>query len=134
MKKLAALVLACALMLLSAGCSSGKDGKTLNIPTAELIVLRCGNTLELVEITDAEDIRRITENFNSLQYEKGEPRENYTGWSYWLEWYNGDDPIESIVVMGPQRIEREEYFYSVSGGEVDTAFFDEMLEKLADTD
>jgi len=134
MKKLAALVFMCAFVVLLAGCSSGKDGKMLNIPDAELIVLRCGNTGELVEITDAEDIRRITENFNSLQYEKEEKRENYTGWSYWLEWYNGSDPIESIVVMTPQRIDYEEYFYSVSGGEVDTAFFDEMLEKLADAD
>lgn len=134
MKKFATLVFVCAFMVLLAGCSSEKEGRSLEIPTAEKIVLRSEAAGALAEITDAEDIRRITEDFNSLQYEKGEPGEDLTGWSYWLEWYNGSEPIESIVVMTPQRIHYEECFYSVSGGELDTAFFDEMLEKLADMD
>lgn len=111
--------------VLLVACSSIKS---FDIPSAAKIELLSGNTGNFVEITDADSIEQITNNINSLRYEKGNSSNDYTGWSYSIKWYNTDGSlIEEIVILSNQAIDYEEKFYSVSDGIIDTELLDDFL-------
>lgn len=111
--------------MLLVACSSIKS---FEIPSAAKVELRSGNTGNIVEITDADNIEQITNNINSLRYEKVNSSNDYTGWSYSIKWYNTDGSlIEEIVILGNQAIDYEEKFYSVSNGIIDTELLDDFL-------
>ena len=98
--------------VLLVACSSIKS---FEIPSAAKVELRSGNTGNFVEITDADSIEKITNNINSLRYEKGNSSNDYTGWSYSIKWYNTDGSlIEEIVILGNQAIDYEERFITLT--------------------
>lgn len=111
--------------VLLVACSSIKS---FEIPSAAKVELRSGNTGNIVEIIDADSIEQITNNINSLWYEKGNSSNDYTGWSHSIKWYNMDGSlIEEIVILGNQAIDYEEKFYSVSDGIIDIELLDGFL-------
>lgn len=99
-----------------------------NIGEAAKIELRSGTTGKSVEITDAEDIARITENVNSLMFVRGGLTAGTGGWSYWLKWYDADgNEMESLVICGENRISGDHFFYTGINGSFDREFLDELL-------
>lgn len=106
-------------------CSSVKS---FEIPSAAKLELSSGNTGNIVEITDADNIQQITNNINSLRYEKGHSSNDSTGWSYSIKWYNTDGSlIEEIAILDNQVIDYGERFYTVSDGNIDTELLDDLL-------
>ena len=96
-------------MLKLAGCSSTPG--LLDITGAEQLTILSGSTGESVDITDAEDIKAITDSVNTLEYVKGE-KENGDGWSYGLRWYDGNgELIESLTLLGDGVIIYDGYYY-----------------------
>lgn len=127
MKKRMVVILALACVLGLAGCMV--NTVSFEIPEAALIRLRSGNDGLAVEITDQEDIQRITENINVLKFEKGYSSEDYDGWSYTLTWYDADGvQLDEITVMTDNRISYEGYFYAAIGAGIDTKYLDGLLD------
>ena len=98
MKKLIALVLALVYVLGLVGCSS--EPKIFEITGAEKLTVMSGSTGESVDITNADDIKYITDNINALKYSKGE-KVNSDGWSYALQWFDQNgEIIENLTLWG----------------------------------
>ena len=115
----------CAVLSLT-GCVGSQS--RLNIENAQTIVLMDGNTGASVEITDADTVRIVMDNFNSLQLKKDRKNDS-TGWTYGIRWYdaNGKE-IESVLSgANPMSIARGNYVWTVTRGSIDTAVLDELL-------
>ncbi len=127
MKKLILLILIPALILTLGGCFVASTH--FEIGGAAKIELRSGNDGSSVEITDAEDIRHITENINTLRFEKVNVEGTYDGWSYDISWYGADGGLmDSMVIMGGNRVQYGGAYYDSLGATVDTVFLDRLLE------
>lgn len=120
---LISLALICCLSLTSCG-----KKMTFAIENTETILVMSGNTGKSVEITDQDIIQQITDNINSLSFERGS-RINSTGWSYNIRWYNADgDEIENMSTGGTgTNLFYGGYNWSIVSGNIDTALLDEVL-------
>ncbi len=128
MKRFLALVLVFATVLTMVGCA--KKTVTFDIDGASKILLMSGSSGETVEITDEETIKYITDNINSMTFNRHESSRQHNGWSYSLRWYDSDDNlIEYIVVMNATRIDYDNYFYNEMDAdvEIDIAYLEELL-------
>ena len=114
MKKFVASFLVLVLALSMVGCSE----KSMKFDIGE------------ASKTNTEDIKHITDNINALTFSRGESSKDYSGWSYFLKWYNLENNLmEEIVVMSEQQIDYKGYFYSSmeTDHEIDLAYFDRLL-------
>ena len=126
LKKQIAFVFLLTLIFALSGCSP--EQKTFEILDAQKIVIISvdGNK---VEITDSNAVQQITDNFNSIQFEKGKSSKNENGFGPIIQWYDSSgNLIESISVMGEQTIIYDEYFWSAADGRIDMEEFNELLE------
>ncbi|MCD7784348.1 MAG: hypothetical protein LUH18_01985 [Oscillospiraceae bacterium] len=118
MKRFLALVLVFATVLTMVGCA--KKTVTFDIDGASKILLMSGSSGETVEITNAETIKYITDNINSMNFNRDTSSKRHNGWSYSLRWYDSEDNlIEHIVVMSSTRIDYDNYFYNEMDADVE---------------
>lgn len=130
MKRWKVLLFTWAVVLGMTGCTDAGKKLSFSIDEANKIVLRSGNDGKTVEITDEEEIRYITENINAIEFDRGESGKDYTGWSYWLKWYDSEEMLlEDIVIMSKNQIDYKDYFYKsiAADCEIDIAFLDSLL-------
>lgn len=127
MKKLLLLMMIPVLLLTLGGCFVA--GTSLEVGEAARIELRSGDDGVLVEVTDAEDIRHITDNINTLRFEKVRTGKEYTGKRYSVSWYGPDGGLmDEMLILGGNRVEYNGTYYDSIGATVDTAFLDRLLE------
>ena len=96
MKKIVATILTIVYVLGLVGCSSKK--LTFDIGDASQIKIISGLTGDEAIITDEDTIKNITQNINSLTFEKTD-KEALPGYAYMLTWMN-EECIEfaSIII------------------------------------
>ena len=98
MKRFMALLLAVICMLGLICCAPTR--LTFEITDAQSLTITSGTTGEIAEVTDAADIRYITDNINALTFSKN-GRLDSDGWSYALRWFDGEGVmIESVTLLG----------------------------------
>ena len=129
MKKYIALVLALVCVLGLAGCSD--KNMTFDIGTANKINIKSGLTGDEVNIADNEFIQSITENINSLRFEKTSKVNGKVGYAYMLTWFDTEDnQIARITITEENgyQISHDGYYYKVGADLcIDTELIDEML-------
>lgn len=129
MKKLIALLLALVCVLGLLGCSD--KNVTFDIGTASKINIKSGLTGDEVNIADNEFIQNITENINSLRFEKTSATDGKVGYAYVLTWFDTEDnQIATITITEENgyQISHDGYYYKVGADfSIDTALIDEML-------
>ncbi|MCC8196730.1 MAG: hypothetical protein LIO49_08055 [Ruminococcus sp.] len=128
MKRIFVLILTVAVALTMVGCA--EKVVTFNIDGASKILLMSGSSGETVEITDPETIAYITDNINSMTFNRDESSRQHNDWSYSLRWYDSEDNlIEYIVIMSATRIDYDNYFYNEMDAdvEIDIAYLEELL-------
>lgn len=129
MKKLIALLLALVCVLGLLGCSD--KNVTFDIGTASTINIKSGLTGDEVNIADNEFIQNITENINSLRFEKTSATDGKVGYAYMLTWFDTEDnQIATITITEENgyQISHDGYYYKVGADlSIDTALIDEML-------
>ena len=140
MKKCIAFVLAVFCVLSLVGCSGQPDRTT----SSDNIKFVFGNISKLTvisvsgerfEVTDIDTVRQITENIESIRFDKGESNENYNGFGPFIQWYDANDNlIDSISVMGEQTIMYDGFFWTAADGNIDEAIINEILGKVNQTD
>lgn len=118
----------CALMLvLLAGCGLVRS---FQIGEAARMTLTSGTTGETVELTDPEVIRAVTDNIESIRFQRCHSSGNSTGWSYAIRWYDaGGAVLEDMVIQSSGMINVDGWFWAAASGGVDTALLEEMLEE-----
>lgn len=127
MRKRIVLLLALVLAVSLTACLSA--AATLDIGEADRIELRSGDSGAAVQVTDAEDIRHITDNINTLRFEKVKSGNDSSGWSYSLSWYGPDGALaDEMVILNESRINYNGDFYMSVGAGIDTVFLDRLLE------
>lgn len=116
MKKLTALCLALVLALSLVGCSD--KNMTFDIGNATQIQIRSGLTGDEVIIEDSEFVKGVTENINSLTFEKMN-KVSGVGYTYMLTWMDETDrKIASITITEENgyQISHDGYYYKVGAG------------------
>jgi len=119
---LALLLCLCALI----GCAPQK----LGIGKAATLTVFAGETGQKITLADADTIRAITENLNSLSFERGK-RANIDGYRYTLTWYDAEgNVIESLVVQSESEIIRDKHLYhnTTEGSTIDLSLLDALFE------
>ena len=89
MKKFIALALALVCVLGLVSCSD--KNMTFDIGEASKINIKAGLTGDEVNIVDSEFIQNITENINSLRFEKTWATDGKVGYVYMLTWLDTED-------------------------------------------
>lgn len=130
MKKLVALILSLTFVLALVGC--GNKGLTLDIGEASKISITSGLTGDKVDISDKESIKNITENINSLRFERTSVDDNKkNGYAYMLTWFDTEDKqIARITITDENgyQISYDGYYYKVGADLcIDTDLINEML-------
>ncbi len=129
MKKLIAIVLALVSMLSLVGCVD-KD-LTFDIGEASEINIKSGLTGDEVIIADNEFIQSITENINSLRFERTSATDGKIGYAYMLTWFDTEDKqIASITVTEENgyQISHDGYYYKAGDDRsIDIELIAEML-------
>ena len=133
MKKYIALVLTLVCILGLVGFASRSDGATpsehkrFNFENvSKLIVISVDG--KRYEITDTDTVRKITENIESIQFEKGESSENTNGFGPFIQWYDANDNlIESISVMAEETILYDGFFWTAIDGNIDYTAINQIL-------
>lgn len=104
---------------------------TFNIGTAAKINIKSGLTGAEVYIADNEFIKDITENINSLRFEKNSPTDGKVGYAYMLTWYNADDTEIATVTITDEngyQISHDGYYYKVGADlNIHIELIDEMV-------
>ena len=118
----------CALMLvLLAGCGLVRS---FQIGEAARMTLTSGATGETVELTNPEAIRAVTDNIESIRFQRCRSSGNSTGWSYAIRWYDaGGAVLEDMVIQSSGMINVDGWFWGAASGGVDTALLEELLEE-----
>lgn len=117
-----------AVVLLS-GCSQTMH---FSIKNAARLNLQSGKTGKAVDITDAETIKKVTDNMNQPTFKKGNHCDT-VGWSYHLSWYDkSGKSIEDVTVLSNSVIDYKDYFYNADSGKLDTALYDQLLKSAKD--
>lgn len=107
----------------------------LDVEAIAKIELRSGMTGKIIEITDENEIFRITAKINKLEFQKKGSAVGHGGWSYWLIWYDAQgNEIESFTTVGDNRIAREDYFYQCVNGTLDKDYYKELLQEFANAE
>lgn len=123
MKKLISIFILVSLILTS--CSSIFQFNITNISKIE--IMSRGIT---AEVTNTANIKYITDNINSMKFNKGDSSVNDKGWSYRLKYYNFEGTlIEEIIIMDEYTIDYKDYYYHSmdADAEIDTVFLDSLL-------
>ena len=131
MKKLIAFVLSIACILGLVSCSD--KNMRFNIEAASSIDIKSGLTGDEVILADKEFIQKITENINSLRFEKASPSDEDDGYIYSLTWLDKEDkPIETIMITEENgyQIRHDGYYYRVGA---DLAIDTEMIDRYTVT-
>lgn len=130
MKKILAFVLSLSLVFALTGCDA--KNKTFEINDASKIKIHSMSFDEIVEITDVQEIKYITDNINALTFvknKKASKTEN-GGWLYSLAWYDIDgNCMEQINLQGDSyTISYDGYTYKSKEAdvEIDISFLDEL--------
>lgn len=109
------------------GCHSYMQ---FHITQSQKIMVTSGNTGESVEIKDISLIEDITNQFNSLRFEKQQSSENYTGWDYQISWYDNDNHIvEEITILDQDTINYNHDFYVVIEGSIDVELLKHRIDQ-----
>ncbi len=129
-KKLTAFVLALVCVLSLMGCADRK--MTFDIGEASKIRIMSGLTGDKATISDQAFIQGITENINSLRFEKTASAEGVKGYAYTLTWVDAEDKqiaAISITDENGYQINHNGYFYKVGSDQsIDVAFIAETLD------
>ena len=129
MKKFIALALALVCVLGLVSCSD--KNMTFDIGEASKINIKNGLTGDEVNIVDNEFIRNITENINSLRFEKTSATDGKVGYVYMLTWFDTEDnQIAKITITEENgyQISHDGYYYKVGADLcIDTVLIGEML-------
>ncbi len=89
----------------------------LNIGQAAKITVFAGASGKTAEVTDAETVRAITDDFNRLTLERGSSSKKYEGCVYELTWFDAEgNAIQSVRVMSADRISSKDRFLLVKQG------------------
>lgn len=82
-----------------------------------------GNQGRQVEVTDADQIRRIVENLDSVTLRRGKPSIGYTGYRFRAEvyTYSGNDVKRAarFIINTAESIRKDPFFYRVEDGKID---------------
>lgn len=126
MKKLILLILIPALILTLGGCFVAST--RLQVEEAAKIDLSSGEGAA-VKISDSGDIRYITENINTLRFEKVSTDREYSRWDYSLAFYGPDGGLmDEMLIISGNRVQYGGIYYDSIGATIDTVFLDRMLE------
>ena len=129
MKKIIAIVFAILCVMSIEGCSN--KNMTFDIGEAAKINVKSGLTGEEVNIADNEFIKDITENINSLRFEKTSSTDGKVGYAYMLTRYDADGAeIADITITDENgyQISHDRYYYKVGADlNIDISLIDEML-------
>lgn len=127
MKRVIAFLTALLLILSLTGCSSGP--KRLRISGAAKIMVFNMSTGKQAEITDAADIRYVTDNICSLPYSRGR-KVNSDGSMFSLSWLDeAGERIAGISVLNENTIVYQKHYYKVMtiDYEIDLAFLEGLF-------
>lgn len=127
MKRTIAFLLTILLILTLTGCSFGP--KKLEIVGAAEIQVFNMTTGQQAEITDAADIRYITENICSLPYSRGR-KANSDGSMFSLSWLDeAGERIDGLSVLNENTIVYKKHYYKVMtiDYEIDLAFLEGLF-------
>lgn len=129
MNKLIALVLSLFCVLGLVGCSD--KNMTFDVGTSNKINIKSGLTGDEVDIADNEFILNITENINSLRFEKTSATDGKVGYAYMLTWFDTEDnQIARITITDENgyQISHDGYYYKVGADLcIDTELIAKML-------
>lgn len=110
MKKWTAIILTLALAFCLFGCSAKE--KTFETTGAESLVITSGYNGESITVTDAGDIKHITDSVCGLSYSRGDKVDS-DGWSYSLKWVDKDGgTIEFLVLLGNGTVIYDDHYYA----------------------
>lgn len=127
MKKLFALLFALVCILALNACSSEK--KSFDITDVHKIVVYAADG-ENVEITDTNIIQQITDNINSIQFEKGKSNKDTNGLGIIVQWYDENgNMLEVVSIMDEKNISYGDNFWSASDGTIDIALINNLLQE-----
>ena len=140
MKQYIALVLAMVCIFGLVGCAGNSGGATSSEHksfefknVSKLIIISVDG--KRYEVADTDKVRQITENIESVRFEKGESSENTNGFGPFIQWYDTkDNLIASISVMGEQTIKYDGFFWTATDGKIDVAVINEILGNVSQTD
>lgn len=115
-RKYVVFVLALACVWRLVGCADKSGGTTTSgyknfeaENVSKLIVISVEG--KRFEVTDTDTVRKITENIESIQFEKGESSENTNGFGPFIQWFDtNDNLIERISVMAEEIIIYDGFF------------------------
>ena len=133
MKKKAAIA-CCALLsiLVLAGCNADNtaDSPVKSVSEAAKIEILVAETDETVIVTEKEAVCRICDNLVSLKLRKMEYNEP-TILVYTLTFYGADgEQLEAIRIPAHDWIDYGDgYFYSITGGELDRGYINEIVDR-----
>ena len=122
MKKWTVLILALLLAFCLFGCSA--DETSFEITGAESLVVTSGDTGESITVTDAGDIKHITDSVCGLSYSEGGKADD-DGWGYSLKWLDRDgSAIETLTLScdGTTVIHGGCYYKTKDGSAIDLEF------------
>ncbi|MBR2132721.1 MAG: hypothetical protein IJ955_09380 [Oscillospiraceae bacterium] len=129
MKKYIAFVLTLIYVLGLVACSD--KNMTFDIGTANNINIKSGLTGDEVNIADNEWIQSITEDINSLRFERTSATNGKVGYAYMLTWFDTEDnQIARIIITDENgyQISYDGYYYKVGADLcIDTELIGEML-------
>ena len=137
MKKLILFVLTLACVSGLAGCSGSMvlDSMTFHIGEAAKITVTTDRADREVDIVDREFIQNMTENINSLRFEKTSAVDGSVKYAYLLTWFDTENhQIASITITeeNGHQIVYDGYRYRVGAGQnVDTELIRKTLRGIA---
>ncbi len=131
MKKYIAMVLSLICVLGLTGCI-GKSVR-YDIGQASTIIIKSGLTSEEVRISDSELISKITEDINSLRFEKTAESNDEMNYIYMLTWLDEkSNVIETVTVTSENgyQIRHNGYYYKVCADLcIDTSLIEQAFDK-----
>ena len=134
MRKITIFVLALVCMLGLVACT-GKNMK-FDIGVANSINIKSGLTGDEINITDKEIIQSITQDINSLRFEKTSESDGKVGYVYMVKWFDADGKqMESITITEENgyQISYGGYFYKVGADLcIDVTLIDKLISTTAE--
>jgi beta-lactamase regulating signal transducer with metallopeptidase domain len=111
--------------------AGSKDSITFDLSSTDRIVLRSGSTGNVTELTkrtpESYELKRAYDVFDGNEFTREKSSKDHTGWSYRLQFYDGDKLIKDITVMDENTIDYGGYFWTANRGRADLEWFDELL-------